>query len=143
MGKLDQVVAIVKSCSPNVIGDLTETMKDLSGDAFDTVLYLIQRVLELTTGSLLSSIALRVEATEKSPKPSKDHIHLLIGKLAGRLRRAGSLEVMRYSAIKTAFLFVGLKGEWESLREKADLTLTCQVSALLPLHPALELSFHI
>nr|GEY77952.1 hypothetical protein [Tanacetum cinerariifolium] len=30
-GKLDQVVAIVKSCSPNVLGDLTVTMKDLSG----------------------------------------------------------------------------------------------------------------
>ncbi|GJV08503.1 zf-CCHC domain-containing protein [Tanacetum coccineum] len=30
-GKLDQVVAIVKSCSPNVIGDLTVTVKDLSG----------------------------------------------------------------------------------------------------------------
>nr|GEY86486.1 hypothetical protein [Tanacetum cinerariifolium] len=29
-GKLDQVVAIVKSCFPNVIGDLTVTMKDLS-----------------------------------------------------------------------------------------------------------------
>ncbi|GJR79622.1 hypothetical protein Tco_0150407 [Tanacetum coccineum] len=29
-GKLDQVVAIVKSCSPNVIGDLIVTMKDLS-----------------------------------------------------------------------------------------------------------------
>nr|GEX93334.1 hypothetical protein [Tanacetum cinerariifolium] len=29
--KLDQVVAIVKSCSSNVIGDLTVTMKDLSG----------------------------------------------------------------------------------------------------------------
>nr|GEU75921.1 putative ribonuclease H-like domain-containing protein [Tanacetum cinerariifolium] len=28
--KLDQVVAIVKSCSPNVIGNLTVTMKDLS-----------------------------------------------------------------------------------------------------------------
>ncbi|GKB07121.1 nucleolar protein 56-like protein [Tanacetum coccineum] len=27
--KLDQVIAIVKSCSPNVIGDLTVTMKDL------------------------------------------------------------------------------------------------------------------
>ncbi|GJS75157.1 hypothetical protein Tco_0725038 [Tanacetum coccineum] len=27
--KLDQVVAIVKSCSPNVIGDLTVTMKNL------------------------------------------------------------------------------------------------------------------
>nr|GEX18907.1 RNA-binding (RRM/RBD/RNP motifs) family protein [Tanacetum cinerariifolium] len=29
--KLDQVVAIVKSCSPNVLGDLNVTMKDLSG----------------------------------------------------------------------------------------------------------------
>ncbi|GKC64913.1 hypothetical protein Tco_1097511 [Tanacetum coccineum] len=29
-GKLDQVVAIVKSCTPNVIGDLTVTLKDLS-----------------------------------------------------------------------------------------------------------------
>ncbi|GJR10158.1 zf-CCHC domain-containing protein [Tanacetum coccineum] len=33
--KLDQVVAIVKSCSPNVIGDLIVTMKDLSG----TIIY--------------------------------------------------------------------------------------------------------
>nr|GEX91447.1 hypothetical protein [Tanacetum cinerariifolium] len=31
--KLEQVVAIVKSCSPNAIGDLTVTMKDLSGGA--------------------------------------------------------------------------------------------------------------
>ncbi|GKD50506.1 hypothetical protein Tco_1279482, partial [Tanacetum coccineum] len=29
-GKLDQIVAIVKSCSPNMIGDLIVTMKDLS-----------------------------------------------------------------------------------------------------------------
>ncbi|GJU19704.1 hypothetical protein Tco_1153046 [Tanacetum coccineum] len=32
-GKLDQVVVIVKSCSPNAIGDLTMTMKALSGAA--------------------------------------------------------------------------------------------------------------
>ncbi|GJV10483.1 reverse transcriptase zinc-binding domain-containing protein [Tanacetum coccineum] len=32
-GKLDKVVTIVKSCSPNVIGDLTLTLKDLSGAA--------------------------------------------------------------------------------------------------------------
>ncbi|GKD10264.1 transposase, MuDR, MULE transposase domain protein [Tanacetum coccineum] len=36
-GKLDQVVAIVKSCSPNVIGDLTVTMKDLSGTIHGTI----------------------------------------------------------------------------------------------------------
>ncbi|GKD82767.1 hypothetical protein Tco_1349606, partial [Tanacetum coccineum] len=36
-GKLDQVIAIVKSCSPNVIGDLTMTMKDLSGTIHGTI----------------------------------------------------------------------------------------------------------
>ncbi|GKD12743.1 serine carboxypeptidase S28 family protein [Tanacetum coccineum] len=32
-GKLAQVVAIVKTCSPNALGDLNVTMKDLSGAA--------------------------------------------------------------------------------------------------------------
>nr|GEW13621.1 zinc finger, CCHC-type [Tanacetum cinerariifolium] len=36
-GKLEQVVAIVKSCSPNVLGDLNVTMKDLSGTIPRTV----------------------------------------------------------------------------------------------------------
>ncbi|GKD66283.1 hypothetical protein Tco_1308391 [Tanacetum coccineum] len=38
-GKLDLVVAIVKSCSPNVIGDLTVTMKDPSGKIPGTIHY--------------------------------------------------------------------------------------------------------
>nr|GEZ66242.1 GPCR kinase [Tanacetum cinerariifolium] len=37
--KLDQVVAIVKSCSPNMLVDLTVTMKDLSGTIPGTVHY--------------------------------------------------------------------------------------------------------
>ncbi|GJT47023.1 Toll/interleukin-1 receptor domain-containing protein, partial [Tanacetum coccineum] len=37
-GKLEQVVAIVKSCSPNVLGDLNVTMKDLSGTIPGTIL---------------------------------------------------------------------------------------------------------
>ncbi|GJX93937.1 hypothetical protein Tco_0348523 [Tanacetum coccineum] len=37
--KLEQVVAIVKSCSPNVFGDLTVTIKDLSGTIPGTVHY--------------------------------------------------------------------------------------------------------
>ncbi|GJW11630.1 transposase, MuDR, MULE transposase domain protein [Tanacetum coccineum] len=36
-GKLDQVVAILKFCSPNVIGDLTVAMKDLSGTIPGTI----------------------------------------------------------------------------------------------------------
>nr|GEZ41112.1 hypothetical protein [Tanacetum cinerariifolium] len=35
--KLEQVVAIVKSCSPNVFGDLNVTIKDLSGTISETV----------------------------------------------------------------------------------------------------------
>ncbi|GKA57239.1 zf-CCHC domain-containing protein [Tanacetum coccineum] len=38
-GKLDQVIAIVKSCSPNAIGDLTVTMKDLTGTIPETIHY--------------------------------------------------------------------------------------------------------
>nr|GEV24018.1 hypothetical protein [Tanacetum cinerariifolium] len=37
--KLDHVVAIVKSCSLNVLGDLTVTMKDLSGTIPGTIHY--------------------------------------------------------------------------------------------------------
>nr|GEV45180.1 hypothetical protein [Tanacetum cinerariifolium] len=37
VGKLEQVVAIVKSCSSNVFGDLNVTMKDLSGTIPGTV----------------------------------------------------------------------------------------------------------
>ncbi|GKD80914.1 hypothetical protein Tco_1347753 [Tanacetum coccineum] len=36
-GKLDQVVAIIKSCTPDVIGDLTMTLKDLSGTIPGTI----------------------------------------------------------------------------------------------------------
>ncbi|GJY05718.1 hypothetical protein Tco_0371658, partial [Tanacetum coccineum] len=36
-GKLNQVVAIVKYCSPNVIGDLTVTLKDVSGTLPGTI----------------------------------------------------------------------------------------------------------
>ncbi|GKC41038.1 zinc finger, CCHC-type containing protein, partial [Tanacetum coccineum] len=38
-GKLEQVVAIVKSCSPNALGDLNVTLKDLSGTVPGTINY--------------------------------------------------------------------------------------------------------
>nr|GEZ53049.1 hypothetical protein [Tanacetum cinerariifolium] len=36
-GKLELVVGIVKSCSPNMLGDLNVTMKDLSGTILETI----------------------------------------------------------------------------------------------------------
>ncbi|GJS45460.1 hypothetical protein Tco_0595581 [Tanacetum coccineum] len=38
-GKLDQVVLIVMSCSPNALGDLIVTMKDLSGTISGSIHY--------------------------------------------------------------------------------------------------------
>ncbi|GJU45680.1 hypothetical protein Tco_1202946 [Tanacetum coccineum] len=36
-GKFEKVVAILKSCTPNALGDLTITLKDLSGTIFDSI----------------------------------------------------------------------------------------------------------
>ncbi|GJY12929.1 hypothetical protein Tco_0382238 [Tanacetum coccineum] len=38
-GKLEKVVAIIKSCTSNALGDLTVTLKDLSGIIFSTIHY--------------------------------------------------------------------------------------------------------
>ncbi|GKG36339.1 transposase, MuDR, MULE transposase domain protein, partial [Tanacetum coccineum] len=38
-GKLEQIVAVIKSCTPNVLGDLTVTLKDLSGTISGTIHY--------------------------------------------------------------------------------------------------------
>ncbi|GJZ29620.1 hypothetical protein Tco_0574267 [Tanacetum coccineum] len=38
-GKLDRVIAIIKSCTPNALGDLTVTLKDFSGTLFGTIHY--------------------------------------------------------------------------------------------------------
>ncbi|GKB33000.1 transposase, MuDR, MULE transposase domain protein [Tanacetum coccineum] len=38
-GKLEKVVAVIKSCTPNALGDLTVTLKDLSGTISDTIHY--------------------------------------------------------------------------------------------------------
>ncbi|GKA30417.1 hypothetical protein Tco_0716722 [Tanacetum coccineum] len=38
-GKLEQIVAVIKSCTPNALGDLTVTLKDLSGTISGTIHY--------------------------------------------------------------------------------------------------------
>ncbi|GKD58065.1 hypothetical protein Tco_1295574 [Tanacetum coccineum] len=38
-GKLEKVVAIIKSCTPNALGDLTVTLKDLSNTISGTIHY--------------------------------------------------------------------------------------------------------
>ncbi|GKA83308.1 hypothetical protein Tco_0804903, partial [Tanacetum coccineum] len=37
--KLEKIIAVIKSCTPNALGDLTVTLKDLSGIISDTIHY--------------------------------------------------------------------------------------------------------
>ncbi|GJU31941.1 zf-CCHC domain-containing protein [Tanacetum coccineum] len=74
--KLDQVVAIVKSCSPNDIGDLTVTMKDLSGTIPGTIHY---KVIgdggygkDITVGAAM----ILANVLVYTPKPSKHHLNI-------------------------------------------------------------------
>nr|GEZ34765.1 hypothetical protein [Tanacetum cinerariifolium] len=75
-GKLDQVVAIIKSCSPNVIGDLAVTMKDLSGTIPRTIHY---KVIgeggygnDITVGPAL----IFVNVSVFFPKPSMHYLNI-------------------------------------------------------------------
>nr|GEV87144.1 hypothetical protein [Tanacetum cinerariifolium] len=72
-GKLDKVVAIIKSCTPNALGDLTVTLKDLSGTISDTINYKF-----LTEERFAKAITVRVclilhNVFVFSPKQSTHH----------------------------------------------------------------------
>nr|GEZ09952.1 transposase, MuDR, MULE transposase domain protein [Tanacetum cinerariifolium] len=74
--KLEQVVAIVKSCSLNALGDLNVTLKDLSGTVPGTINYKVLDVgsygKDITIGAdmILSNVSVF------TPKPSKHYINI-------------------------------------------------------------------
>ncbi|GKB61570.1 GPCR kinase [Tanacetum coccineum] len=76
--KLDQVVAIVKSCSPNVIGDLMVTMKDLSSTIPGTIHHKV--IGEGGYGKEISVGAALILANVSvfSPKPSMYYLNITI-----------------------------------------------------------------
>nr|GEU82184.1 hypothetical protein [Tanacetum cinerariifolium] len=70
-GKLKQIVGIVRSCSPNMLGDLNVTLKDLSGTIPETVHYKV-----IDEGGYGKDITVGVAMILKNvsvftPKPSK------------------------------------------------------------------------
>ncbi|GJS89290.1 hypothetical protein Tco_0771926 [Tanacetum coccineum] len=75
-GKLDQVVAIVKSCSPNVISDLIVTLKDLASTLPGTIHY---KVIDeggygndITVGAAL----ILANVLVFTPKPSMHYLNI-------------------------------------------------------------------
>ncbi|GKE45380.1 hypothetical protein Tco_1472664, partial [Tanacetum coccineum] len=72
-GKLEQVVAIVKSCSPNVLGDLTVTMKDLSSR---TVHYKVIGKGGYGKDITVGAAIILANVSVFSPKPSMHYLNI-------------------------------------------------------------------
>ncbi|GJU70828.1 GPCR kinase [Tanacetum coccineum] len=74
--KLEQVVAIVKSCSPNVLGDLNVTMKDLSGTIPETVHHKVigegGNGKDITVGAAM----ILANVSVFTPKPSEHYLNI-------------------------------------------------------------------
>ncbi|GJZ35450.1 hypothetical protein Tco_0581267 [Tanacetum coccineum] len=75
-GKLDQVVAIVKSCSLNVIGDLTVTMKDLSGTIPGTIHHKVVNKGGYRNDITVGAALILANVSVFSPKPSMHYLNI-------------------------------------------------------------------
>ncbi|GKB14032.1 transposase, MuDR, MULE transposase domain protein [Tanacetum coccineum] len=71
-GKLEQVVAIVKSCSPNALGDLNVTMKDLSGTVHHKVIGKGGYAKDIIVGAAM----ILVNVSVFTHKPSEHYLYL-------------------------------------------------------------------
>ncbi|GJT65904.1 hypothetical protein Tco_1017384 [Tanacetum coccineum] len=75
-GKLDQVVAIVKSCSPNYLGDLNVTMKDLSGTVRGTVHYKVLDVGSYGNDITVGAAMILANVSVFTPKTSEYYFNI-------------------------------------------------------------------
>ncbi|GKA87571.1 GPCR kinase [Tanacetum coccineum] len=75
-GKLEQVVGIVKSCSPNMIGDLNVTLKDLSGTIPGTIHYKVIGKGGYGNDITVGAAMILTNVSVFSPNPSKHYLNI-------------------------------------------------------------------
>ncbi|GJT52007.1 probable transmembrane ascorbate ferrireductase 4 [Tanacetum coccineum] len=75
-GKLEQVVRIVKSCSPNVIRDLTVTIKDLSGTIPGIIHYKVIGESGYGKDITVGAAMILVNVSVFTPKPSMHYLNI-------------------------------------------------------------------
>ncbi|GJY75559.1 transposase, MuDR, MULE transposase domain protein [Tanacetum coccineum] len=75
-GKLEQVVAIVKSCYPNALGDLNVTLKDLSGIVPGTIHYKVLDVGSYEKDITVGAAMILANVSVFTPKPSKHYLNI-------------------------------------------------------------------
>ncbi|GJW76706.1 hypothetical protein Tco_0138388 [Tanacetum coccineum] len=74
--KLDQVVAIVKSCSPNYLGDLNVIMKDLSGTVRGTIHYKVLDVGSYRKDITVGVAMILANVSVFTPKTSEHYLNI-------------------------------------------------------------------
>ncbi|GKC94369.1 hypothetical protein Tco_1159811 [Tanacetum coccineum] len=74
--KLEQVVAIIKSCTPNSLGDLTVTLKDLSGTIPGTIHYKFVNEEGYGKDINVGSVLILANVLVFSPKPSMHYLNI-------------------------------------------------------------------
>nr|GEU41806.1 hypothetical protein [Tanacetum cinerariifolium] len=74
--KLEQVVAIVKSCSPNALGDLNVTLKDLSSTIPGTIHYKVLDVRSYEKDITVGAAMILVNVLVFTHKPSKHYLNI-------------------------------------------------------------------
>ncbi|GJZ14586.1 transposase, MuDR, MULE transposase domain protein, partial [Tanacetum coccineum] len=72
-GKLEQIVAVIKSCTPNALGDITVTLKDLSGTISDTIHYKVLIEERFAKAFIVGSTLILHNVSIFSPKQSTHH----------------------------------------------------------------------
>ena len=72
-GKLDEVVAIIKSCTPNVLGDLTVTLKDVSGFMSGTIHHKVVNDERFEKRLVVGAVLILHNVSVFSPKRSGNH----------------------------------------------------------------------
>ncbi|GKB69147.1 transposase, MuDR, MULE transposase domain protein, partial [Tanacetum coccineum] len=75
-GKLEQLVAIVKSCSPNALGDLNVTLKDLSGTVPRTIHYKVLDVSSYEKDITVGAAMILANVSIFTHKPSKHYLNI-------------------------------------------------------------------
>lgn len=77
-GKLDKVVAIIKSCTPNVLGDLTVTLKDVSGLISGTIHHKVVDDPRFEKQFTVGAVLILKNVSVFSPKPCAHYLNITI-----------------------------------------------------------------
>ncbi|GJZ70495.1 transposase, MuDR, MULE transposase domain protein [Tanacetum coccineum] len=85
-GKLEKVVAVIKSCTPNALGDLTVTLKDLFGTISDTIHYKVLTKERFAKAITIGSTLILHNVSVFSPKQSTHHYLNIIKKNMVKVR---------------------------------------------------------